>query len=420
MTAVTQGDWSTRPSTASAAPGGARGLPRPLPSVAPELMAIYRPRAAELSARISSTICQEVAGFSTPAMAAAVHEAISAAVNVFIDALSGAPVRGREIAEHFRRLGSLKGRAGHDLDAMNAAHHVAIREARREIRRAGQEFGLGTDVVNALSTAVMDYQGDLHQQSMAGWVKGRSQRRRVCDDARDRLLSTMLSNASRDKIHEVAASCWQVPGIVAVATTVADQPTVAAADALTNGPWSIGGVRNGRLVLVTSEDLIEQVAAMLAQHSATPVAISWGVAPEETRHGLRWATRGLGLVRQGIIAAPPDRIVRCHDHRADLMLHADPALSRAVALDVLAPLLAEKPHQRTELWETMLLWLQTHASAPVLGRELGVHDQTVRHRLRRLKSMFGPALDDPARSAQILQALQTLRATHAVPDRPSK
>ncbi len=420
MTAVTQGDSSSVPRSASAASSGPRGLPLSLPTVAPDLMAIYRPRARQLSERISAAICQEVAGFSTPTMAAAVLEAISAAVNVFIDALSGAPVRGREIADHFRRLGTLKGKAGHDLDSMNAAHQVAIREARREIRRAGAEFGLGDNVVNALSAAVMDYQGDLHQQSMAGWVKGRSQRRRVCDDARDQLLTAMLSNTSRDKIEEAAGSCWQLPDVVAVATTAADQATAAAAAALTNGPRSIGGIRNGRLVLVTSEDLIEQVATMLAQHSPGVVAISWGVAPEDTRHGLRWAIRALGLVRQGIITTPPDRIVRCHDHRADLMLHADPALSRAVALDGLAPLLAEKPHQRTELWETMLLWLQTHASAPTLGRELGVHDQTVRHRLRRIKAMFGPALQDPASSAQILQALQTLRATHAVPDRPSK
>ena len=47
------------------------------------------------------------------------------------------------------------------------------------------------------------------------------------------------------------------------------------------------------------------------------------------------------------------------------------------------------------LSRTLLAWLSTHDSAPVLARKLGVHAQTVRYRLRRLRELLGDRLDDP-------------------------
>jgi DNA-binding PucR family transcriptional regulator len=78
-------------------------------------------------------------------------------------------------------------------------------------------------------------------------------------------------------------------------------------------------------------------------------------------------------------------------------------------IDVLAPLLAETPAQREALSQTMLLWLQTRGSAPALAAQLGVHDQTVRNRLRRIRAMFGETLDQPERALELMQALHVLR-----------
>ncbi|WP_447644995.1 helix-turn-helix domain-containing protein [Nocardioides zeae] len=48
-------------------------------------------------------------------------------------------------------------------------------------------------------------------------------------------------------------------------------------------------------------------------------------------------------------------------------------------------------------------------SAPVLAEQLGVHHQTVRHRMRRLRDLLGAAVDDPAMASVLLPALHAER-----------
>ncbi len=46
--------------------------------------------------------------------------------------------------------------------------------------------------------------------------------------------------------------------------------------------------------------------------------------------------------------------------------------------------------------QTLRAWLDHHGNVPATARALGIHPQTVRYRLRRLRSLFGDSLDDPA------------------------
>ena len=82
-------------------------------------------------------------------------------------------------------------------------------------------------------------------------------------------------------------------------------------------------------------------------------------------------------------------------HRFDLLSRAEPALVSALAAERLAPLTGETVNSRARLEATLLAWLRQAGSVAEAARELGVHPQTVRYRLGRLRELFGDALEDP-------------------------
>jgi DNA-binding PucR family transcriptional regulator len=45
--------------------------------------------------------------------------------------------------------------------------------------------------------------------------------------------------------------------------------------------------------------------------------------------------------------------------------------------------------------ETLKAYLDHRGNAPAMAEALHVHPQTVRYRLKKLRDLFGPALDDP-------------------------
>ena len=377
-----------------------------VPVLAPEVVAAYRPRVAALSRRIADRICHDVAGFSEPAHADVVERAIAAAVGLFVDTLAGVPTRSHLVAAHYRGLGRAEARAGHDLDAMRAAHQVATQLAWDEVCTVAADLRLSATDVAALCTALLELQRHLHDQALAGCALEREHRRTPPADERGRLLAAWIGGGSAPAPRLLAgASGVLPPRLAVVATSGSSIPASLVTDSA-----ALACVVRDRVVVVAEPDDVERVARALAQATSVPVAVSWDVRLDDVPHAARWAARALWLARSGRVRVPADRIVRCVDLRAELWLHADPALRRHVSAHVLAPLAAEKRSQRRVLGETLLLWLQTRASAPVMAERLGVHDQTVRHRLRRLKQLFGDALDDPRRASEILQALQAERA----------
>jgi hypothetical protein len=376
-------------------------LPGPIPGLTPQLVGTFRPRKDTLVRRISDRICHEVAGFADPGLAGLVSRAIGAAVDLFVDALAGAPARGHTVSDYYWWLGRAEAQSGHDLDAMRAAHHVATQEVWSELDTLVVDLGLSPTVHHRLAHAVMQFQKSLQDLAAAGYVEAQKG-----PDPQAPLLDGLLGGASLARLRQLAGNRWTIPERVAVATTEATDATVDCAAAVRG---VVSGVRRDRLVVVADSAVIDEVAVELAKHSLSPVAVSWGVEPTEASHAWRWTTRALRLARRHEIEVPASRVVRCHDHRTALLRHADPVLGRQLMIDVLAPLLAETPAQREALSQTMLLWLQTRGSAPALAAQLGVHDQTVRNRLRRIRAMFGETLDQPERALELMQALHVLR-----------
>src|SRR5436305_566964 len=87
------------------------------------------------------------------------------------------------------------------------------------------------------------------------------------------------------------------------------------------------------------------------------------------------------------------------------------ALGRLLAADLparlLAPLDDERPATRDKLLETLRAYLDEPGQPLRIAHRLGVHPQTVRYRLRRLRDLFPPgALEDPDRRFALALALR--------------
>jgi len=125
---------------------------------------------------------------------------------------------------------------------------------------------------------------------------------------------------------------------------------------------------------------------------------------DELAESVRLVRRLHELADAGLVADEP--VLECADHEVALWLHAEPALHARLAARVLAGIEAESPYRRRTLATTLLAWLEGARSANALARELEVHPQTVRYRLRQLRAIFGDALDDRDRCFELLIALR--------------
>lgn len=379
-----------------------------LPQLPSEVVAAYRPRSVALTRRIVTRIKDEVAGFSAeaePLVHQGIDEAIRRAVDLFVDTIAGAPTQGGEVFTFYRWVGSYQAGAGLNLDAMRAAHQIATEESWADLRLAATELGQSAEVVSALGSGLIAYQARLFENGMRGYVQARARMRQERDDDRAALLVALLGGSRREQLHELAARCsWPVPSRVVVAVTPAGDEGVAVA---ASSPTALSGVQHGRLIVLADPRTARALGDALVEATGDPVAVSWPLPVDDAHLACRWASRGLSLLQEGVIDRPADGVVEVEQHQELLCSHADPALRRLADERALAPLLSQTPKRRMALAETLLLWLQTHHSAPSLAAELGVHDQTVRHRLRRLRDLFGPRLDDPGQTATLLNALES-------------
>lgn len=379
-----------------------------LPQIDPAVVAGYRPRSLELTDRIVTRIREEVAGFSAdadPVVHKGIDEAITRAVAVFVDTVAGAPTYGTEIYTFYRWLGSYQAAAGLNLDAMRAAHHIATQESWTDVRLAATALGQSAEVVGAIGDGLIAYQKALFEHAFTGFVETRARTTQVREQGRAAMLVALLDGTGPEGLREVADRCsWVLPERIVVAVTAHDQASTSVVSACQE---ALSGIHQGRLLVVAAPATTTRLARHLAERTARDVALSWAVDPGEVHRAVRWTSRGLSLLEDGVIEPPTDHVLDCEQHQSRLCEHADPALRRLADEKVLAPLLGQSPKRRIALAETMLLWLQTRDSAPALAARLGVHDQTVRHRLRRLHALFGSRLDEPTQTLALLSALES-------------
>jgi DNA-binding PucR family transcriptional regulator len=81
-------------------------------------------------------------------------------------------------------------------------------------------------------------------------------------------------------------------------------------------------------------------------------------------------------------------VTLCEDVALEVLATTDPGRARRFAADELGPL-AGDGHRVDVLRETLEAYFASSLNANAAGARLGVHDQTVTYRLRRIEQLIG-------------------------------
>ena len=110
------------------------------------------------------------------------------------------------------------------------------------------------------------------------------------------------------------------------------------------------------------------------------------------------------LVARGALAS--DGLIVADEHLGVLVAHGDEDALAELTRSRLEPLGAETPASRRRLGDTLRAWIDHQGEVGRVAAVLNVHPQTVRYRLRRLRELFGPALEDPEARFELALALR--------------
>ena len=306
----------------------------------------------------------------------------------------------------YRALGRGELREGRSLDALQAAYRIGARVAWRRLSRAADAAGVPVADQHALAEAIFAYIDEIAAESVEGYAAAQAEREGDRQRRRERLLALMVAPVAPEPALLAAAAAeaaWPLPRRVAcLACGDGDPGRIArrlSGDALHG--------RVGELSVVVAGDPagLAEEAAVAAQRLRAPIGLGPTVRTADAHRSLAWAARALALDGPGAgVAVAEERL-------ADLMLQGAPDVMAALRDRALAPLSDETAASRARLQDTLRSWLGHAGARAAVARDLGVHPQTVRYRVSRLRELFGDRLEDPESRFELMLALRTYTHT---------
>jgi hypothetical protein len=374
----------------------------------PEVTRRLKAQVATLAEHVAARVQREIPAYAGPSDGRR-HRLIVLAVTesaaLFLRQLDGRRISTAGVDDLFRRMGYGEANDGHDLDSLDHALRTAGREAWRGLHTVIAGTGLPATVLGQLGDELATFMDHLSEQTRAGHTMAARVRERDVNVNRLALLHGLLHPESNApiQVHSTLAT-WPLPArIMVVAASAPAGVTWPDTDGL-DGQALVDPAGAPAIFLAPDSYGDQLVRRLQAVHPSISLAYSWSVPLQDAPHAHRWATRALALVTTGAIPRQP--VIDCARYRTQLWLHAEPALRRQLAQELLKPLFAETPNSREILSETLLVWLETRESAPAIAAILGVHPQTVRYRWRRINELFGESLRDPEFVVQLTMVLK--------------
>ncbi len=378
---------------------------RPWEGLPPDALSALRPHFGALADEVIAAIATAVPAYARPldgAFGRGLRAGVEQALVQFIEMARTGTGRaeGRSV---YMALGRAELRAGRSLDALLAAYRVGARVAWRRLAEIGLAAGLTPETLVLLAESIFAYIDELSAESAEGFAREQAAREGEAERRRVVLIELLLRAppaepaAVADAAQEVA---WRLPKRLAVIVWRVDAGRRAIAR-LPLGSLAAAGDELVRAVIPDPdapgrrEELREALGDTAAGMGSV---VEWGEAAQSSRH----ATAALGLAEARGAAG----LVPADEHLVALLCRADAALVAAIAQRGLRPLAGETDTSRARLEPTLLAWLRHDGDVPATARELHVHAQTVRYRLRRLRELFGEALDDPDRRFELEIALR--------------
>jgi len=291
----------------------------------------------------------------------------------------------------YRQLGRGEMRSGRSLDSLLSAYRLGARVTWRRAAAAGEAAGLEPATLYLLAESIFAYIDMLSAESAEGHALERTAIAGATELARRRLVRLLVREppAPVEAVREAArVANWELPRTVAVVAIEghhAGRAIALPADAISEAvgeltcalvPDPDGPGRHGELQRAMSE---------AGQRAGLGTTVAWpdtALSFARARAALELADDATG----GLVSA--------RERAGELLLAGDRTLASEFAADRLAPLAPLSPGSRERLGRTLAAWLAEQGRLGPTASRLGIHPQTARYRLARLRELFGHALDD--------------------------
>lgn len=365
---------------------------QPWHELPPEIVAVLRPALPEIGSEIIEAVAT-VPAYARPldgpfgdAVRAGVQEALR---HFLAEVEAGGNVARPDV---YSALGRGEMRAGRSLESLLSAYRIGARVAWRRFAALGVQAGLEPDTLYLLAESIFAYIDVLSAESAEGHALEQSAAASESELRRRRLVRMLVRDppADPDAVRAAAADAgWPLPRTLAVLAISGRQrsavasrlPTGAISEAVGDLTCAVIGDPDGP----GRRALIERAIAGTRARAGLGTTVDW------TQATISFARARAALE----LAGPPSPFVVSRDRAGDLLLRSDRLLAGELAADQLAPLHELSPGSRSRLTETLRVWLAEQGRLGQVAQRLGIHPQTARYRLGRLRELFGESLDDP-------------------------
>ena len=356
-----------------------------------EIAVVLRPMLAEVADEMIEAV-RTIPAYGRPLtgkFGELVRGGVQGALRQFLDEIEvGGPV---PRSEAYAMLGRGEMQAGRALESLLSAYRIGARVAWRRFAAAGTDAGLEPDTLYLLAEAIFAYIDVLSSESAEGYALEQSAVASEAELRRRRLVRLLVREPAVDaSVIEAAASdaAWALPRTLGV-LAIPGRQNVGALGL----PLDVIAEGIGELTCVIVPDpegpgrqtSIHRALADAGLTAGLGTTVAWPDAVVSLARAR--AALELGDAKPGVVLAGK-RI-------GELLLRTDPALVRELVTERLAPLEGLSAGSRARLILTLSAWLAEQGRLGPVAQRLGIHPQTARYRLGRLRELFGTALDDP-------------------------
>lgn len=380
------------------------------------------PELPRMAADLLAAIATEVPEYARPlegSFGRGLETGVTEALRQFLELIRD-PDAGRGTGrEVYVGLGRGELRQGRTLDSLQAAYRVGARVAWRRSATAVRAAGFQPEVLSLLAESMFAYIDELSADSVEGYAAAQSELEGERQRRRRELVALILSeNPSPQQELRAAASAagWNLPSTIA---PLACREQLTAPLARRLGPDVIATSRDGFGCLIVPDPAgpgrraaVERAASQLVEQLelATTAIIAFGptlalavpavtveVGSQQTPAGSVLTGARAWAVTVAALALPQVNgpIIDTDQHLAELILRESSDLVARLGELRMAPFACLTSGSRLRLSRTLLAYVENAGNAVAVAGELGIHPQTARHRIARLREHFGDDLDSP-------------------------
>ncbi|HEX5988773.1 MAG TPA: helix-turn-helix domain-containing protein [Solirubrobacterales bacterium] len=378
-----------------------------------EIAELIEPELPAITEEILETIAREVPEYARPLegrFGRGIRTGVGEALLQFV-ALIRDPDQGRgQGRDVYVQLGRGEQRVGRTLDSLQAAYRIGARVAWRRIAAVGRRAEIGAEPLTLLAEAIFAYIDELSADSVEGYAEAQAAAEDLRRRRRQELVALLLGEAPAELADIVAAARsagWRLPRLLAAAACADEALGEIAGRLPTDAIVTV--VEGTGCILLPDPEGPGRLDQLRVAARSTTVALGSTVQPEGASKS--WELAKALLLAAATGAVKGGGLLHAEDHLADLLLAGNPQVTSLLAAKRLAPLADLTPKAQERMRATALAHVRHHGNAVAMAHELGVHPQTARYRIARLKELFGDDLEDPDARFELELALRASSGT---------